>query len=420
MARRATERRPAGLRPVERVEVPEKHLGRRLAAFAVCLAIGLAGLGYGVYSWLSADPGWVEIEADIGQSHCGGEFTFLYLLREGGLDANARLRQLRGAYNQACVEAYQLFTLYENFENVHNLCYINAHPNEEIVVDDTLYQAFALAEEHGDRAVYLGPVYSVYYDLFSCQEDSETQAWDPFVNPEMKAFCQELADFARDPAQVQVELLGNNTLRLRVSEEYQAYAKENGREYYLDFGWQRNAFIADFLAGELMLQGYADGMITSLDGYTRTLGGQLGEQVFTVYDWANGRNTMAAQTYFHSPTNAASLRTFPLYASDQEHGYSFEDGSLRHWFIDQEDGLCRAAVNALAVYSESASCAELALEAGAILIGGQLDPSALKALKAKEIHGMAVEGQTVLYTEKGLPLELYQGGELAYQEKYAG
>lgn len=427
MKKAAKDRRPPVSKPVERVELSEKHFGRRMVAFLFFLVLGISALGYGVYSWLSTDAGWVQVESNAGEINCGDEFTLNYLLGESGFSATAELRAVRSAYNRLTVRAFRLFDTVESVEDendplvTHNLSYINAHPNEDIEVDPVLYQACALVEKYGSRAVYLGPLYSVYADLFFCIDDSEARQLDPFQSLETADFCKELASFARDPGHVQLELKGNNTLRLKVSDEYQDYAKGEGREVYLDFGWLRTAFIADYMADELAAQGLDSGMISSYDGVTRCLGGDIGQQVFSLYDWTGERGVAAAQAAFYPPVNAVSLRTFPLNSLDEERCYVFEDDSVRHWFIDPADGLCRASVNSLALYGENISCGELALRAEPFLISEILDHAGLAGLAAEGIGALAAEESNVLYTQRGLLMsEPYESDDVVYRIEYIG
>ncbi len=422
MARKARDRRQTGPRPVERVEVSDKHVGWRIALFFVALTVAISGLGYGVYAWLSTDAGWVEVEDSTGEVSCSQEFTFRYLITEGGMGATDLLRTLRGAYGELSVRAYRLFTVYEDFDDPedvgvsHNMKYINEHPNEDIQVDSVLYQAFEQAEQAGSRAVCLGPLYSVYGDLFFCEDDSSAQELDPFQNEEMARFCQELADFAREPEHVSVTLLGENTLRLNVSQQYQEYAEGVGRTCYLDFGWQRTAFIADYIANELSARGFTAGVLSSYDGITRQLGKDTGPQTFSLYDWPGDRALIAAQAEFEEPVNAVSLRTFPLNELDEGRCYVFGNNSLRHSYIDMTDGLCRTGTDSLTLYSREEGCAALILEAEPIFISDGLFPSAFGQLSAQRIYAVLTNGTRILYTEPELTLfNLYDGAEQTYK-----
>lgn len=426
MGGRGRSRRPSGERPtpqrVERIDLSGKHMGLRIAAFILCLAIGIGALTFGVSQWLSSEPGWTQVEVTVEEKSCGGEFTLNYLLGQEGRNPTGELKAVRAAYNKIAVRAYRLFTPAESFDDPedlgvsHNLCYINSHPNEDIVVDPALYRVLEQAEEHGSRALYLGPLYSVYNDLFFCEDDASAQELDPLRNQEMTEFCQELADFARNPDHVSVALLGGNTLRLEVSDQYREYAEGVGRACYLDLGWLRTAFLADYLAGELAAQGLTCGMLTSYDGVTRQLGEETGPQSLSLFDWTGERAVQAAQAEFPEPVNAVSLRTFPLNQRDQERCYVFENGSLRYSFIDPADGLCRASTDSLTLYAQEMGCGELALAAEPLLISDGLFPTELSELPGQGIQAVAMSNLTILYSDPELALvNLYSQPEQQYK-----
>ena len=396
-------RRDPALRPVERVEVSEKHVGLRFAAFGLCLLVGMGALGFWLYSLLSTEPGWVDVEIATDQIHCGGQFTFRYLTGKGELSPSAELRQVRNVYTQAAIDAYQLFSTVEELENVHNIWYINNHPNEDIEVDPALYHAIQLVEERDEqeewraRWLYFGLVNNVYDDLFFCRDDAEARRLDPLEDPEMFQFWGELVEFACDPDQVDLKLLGDNTLRLEVSEEYQQYAQDVGRTQYIDFGWMRNAFIADYFANRLNQAGFYNGVIASYDGFTRALGGDIGGQVFNVYGWEPNQSIVLCQTEFEQPVNMANLRAFPLSEQDKDRMYVYEDGTVRSAY----EAVNWPVRGSIAMYSPSMECGELALRAGAAFIGSDLH-GVLPAVRQEGVETIyASPGDGVVYTEPG-------------------
>ncbi len=391
------------------MELSERHFGRRLLAFVICLAAAVAALGYGIHALITTDPGWVTIEASNGVTHCGGDFVFRYFLEEEGAAGTQRMRQVQALYNEMTVKGYQLFTPAEELEGVRNLYYINTHPNEDIVVDPVLYQAFETAEEYGDRSVYLGPVYAQYSDLLYCQEDVDAAYYDPYTDPEAAAFCQKLAAFAADPQEVRVELLGENTLRLQVSEEYLRYAGEQGGLRFLDFAWQTNAYVIDYFARSFQEQGITTGDISSVDGFSRSLFQGEGQALLTLYAWEGGKAVEAAQAELPIGESLVNLRAFPLGDMDGYY-YVMENGGIRHQYVDISDGLCKASADALTVYARDKSCAQLMLEAGPVFIAGELDLEALSQLEKKGIDSIAIKDRAIYHSDAALPLsQLYRG-----------
>lgn len=63
----------------------------------------------------------------------------------------------------------------------------------------------------------------------------ETVDFDPYQNEEIAAYFAEISAFAQDEHAVQIELLGENRIKLFVSEEYLAYASEEGISDFIDF-----------------------------------------------------------------------------------------------------------------------------------------------------------------------------------------
>lgn len=311
MGRSAREKRPPALPKVERVELNEKHMGLRFAAFALCLALGLTALGFGFYGLLSAEPGWARIEATSKEASAAGDFDFQYLLGE---DATAQRKVLTTVYTQQCMELGKLFDCMQAYEDCpYNLSYINTHPGEDIQVDPRLYQALERLENAGDRTVYLGILNAYYLNLYYVDEDIQA-GLDPFEDPDTSETFRQMADFAQSSAEV--KLLGDNTLRLELNPEYEEFAGELGLDCYLDFGWLRNAFILDYIAGELSGRGFTQGVIASFDGFTRSLGGDVGAVQLGVYQWNGTRAVETGKQELDTPVNAAALNGFPMSGDD--------------------------------------------------------------------------------------------------------
>ena len=77
-SRGAREKRPPNLKPVQRIEVSEKHFSRRMIIFLICLTVAVAALSYGAYFWLNGSPGWQLIEVSSGELSVAADFSFEY------------------------------------------------------------------------------------------------------------------------------------------------------------------------------------------------------------------------------------------------------------------------------------------------------------------------------------------------------
>ena len=390
---------------VERIELSPTHIGLRLGLVILFLVIAGSAFAYGISALFTADPGWQVIEvSSSAAANCGGDFTLLYELGASGTPATAEKKALVTVYTEAAVTAYRLFSTYESFEGVTNVYALNQHPNEILTVDDALYEAFGLLERYGDRTVYLGPVYELYNGLFYCQDDWQTEDFDPYVNAEIAAYFAEIVAYARDTASVQLELLGNRQVRLRVSEEYLAFARVNGISRFIDFSWTANAFIIDYLAQALTEHGYTHGFISSYDGFVRNLDSRALDYALELYHFADGMIRSAGVMNYRGPESMAYLRDYPLSAEDSQRMYLRKTGEVRTSYLSTGDGRCKSAVHDLIGYSDTMGCAGLALQLTPIYVADTLDVPALEALTEVGIQSVRMDGHVISVTDPGLTL----------------
>lgn len=374
-------------RQVEEIEISEDRIKLRVVLLVLTILIAVGAFAYGMGALFSSEPGLQEITVlSTGKLNCGDEFTFYYYLGAGEASATAEQKSVRALYSQASIDAYRLFNADMGFEDCGNLWSVNEHINEAVPVDPVLYEAFALLEANGARYHYLAPVYPLYLSLFQCQYDQETEAYDPFLNADLRAFCSETARFAGDPGHITVELLGDNTVRLKVSEDYLRFARENGITRFIDFFWMKNAFAADYIAGVLRENGYTRGTLLSRDGFVRHLDDTPGAEFTFALFRREGTMVSTWDTLrFSAPVSIVYLRDHPLGDGDGGNYYVREDGAIRFPYIDTADGLCKSAIPDLAASSAELSCAEIALKIAPIYIADTPDETALRALTQEGI-----------------------------------
>ncbi len=386
---------PRGMRPVEKAEVSDKHLLLRLVLFAVAIAVAAVCFTQALSALLSPAGGWQEIKATGREMSLGDELNLYYELGASGQSPTAERKQLSVLYTQACVDAYRLFAETETFDGVQNLAQVNLHPGEVVTVDPALYSALERVTSLGGRALYLAPLYADSLALGFSQSDEEAREVDPYLSAEAKAYLAEIWPCVQAEEHVRLELLGECQVRLHLSGDYRALAEAYGVTDYVGFGWLKNAFAVDYVAEVLQAQGLTNGVVSSYDGFSRSLGTKGAPCALTVYDWQSGAAVQAAQARYGGRVSAVYLRAFPLSQQDAGHYYTYRDGTIRVPYLSPADGLCRAAAPCLAVFSREASCAEIALTLWPIFAADTLDAQALQAAQA--------QGLTLLTLENGEP-----------------
>lgn len=387
--------------PAEEIELSTKRLGLRLFFMLAFLALGLGMLAYAITGLTSPPLGWQDIAVKTSAGvTCGDDFSLLYQVR-----SREESNQVTGLYSDACRRAFQLFHSDQEFAGVVNVCTINRHPNEELEVDAGLYEAFSVLVASGRRELYLGPIYERYDDLFYCRDDAQAADFDPRLNETVREEYAGVLPYANNPQDIQLELLEGNRVRLRVSEEYLAKAEREGIVKLIDFSWMRNAFIADYLAGELAAGGCTAGVLNSYDGFTRNLDGRGVDYTYPLV--ARWRDTVyaPAELHYKGPMSLVRMRDYPASAMDLQQYYVLDSGEIRTSYLALSDGLCRSALDTLTCYSREKGCAQLLLEMVPVYIAEEFQEGSLLSLAAAGTQSMYCRESVIRYTGQDVVLE---------------
>ncbi len=398
-----------GVKPVERIELSEKKPIKRLIAAGILLAIGLGFLGYALSTGLSRETGWTQIEpvSTTGES-VAIDLTMLYDLGASGKSAAAEYKAVSALYTELCAKAYRLFHAQYGFEDVQNPYYINHHPGETVTVDPVLYKAFETLEDAQCRVLYAAPFYTQYMNLFQAEEDAFAAQQDPYKNDEIAAYFAELSQFTANPEHVSLSLLGENQVRLNVSEDYLAYAKENGVENFIDFYWLRNAFVVDYIAETMEERGCTYGAVSSYDGFMRVFDNRQTSWTLNLYGKTDPAAYDAARLRYTGKNSLVSLRSFRINDRDETY-YTYKTGEERHPYVDPADGLCKSAVSSLVSYGREKSCAQVLLAVLPVYMTDTFAPESLSGLADAQIYGVWFQGTQIRYNDPSVQItDLYR------------
>lgn len=370
-----------------------------LVVAAVALTVGLMGA-------LKTPAGWQTVEGNTTGLHCGEEFVLNYEFGAGENSATAENKQLQQLYGKTLEDAWKLFFNEAGETDLTGIHAINRRPNEEITVDARLYKALAQMVESGSRALYLAPVYAEYDRVFYSQTDSEARENDPGLNQEQRAYVQLLADRAGDSEMIELQLLGDNKVLLKVSEEYLTFAEEQEIRWLIDFGWLRNAFIADFIADTLTENGFTNGYIASVDGFTRNLDLRDNTYRQNLFNLSAEGIDLAGVMDYTGPKSLVFLRSYPMYDLSLHRYYCYEDGRIVTAMVDPADGMSKSAAANLVSYSDSLGCGRLALAVMPVYVADALSEDALNGLTRQGIYSVWFEGTHLLHNQPDLSVSL--------------
>lgn len=388
MSKKPRDNRPH-LPHVNRIELQEGNTKLRWILIVVLLAIGAVSIGYGLSDALNPELGWNEISSISNQVNCSSEFKFVYDFSEYGSSAGAVEKDITQLYSRACEKAYIVFS--PDVEGQGNVFTLNAGVNEAVTIDPVLYDALRVLTQYNNRCVFLAPAYAAYNQVFLSESDVEAADYDPKYNPESKAYIQELMTYLSDPGHIRLELMDENTAKLVVSQEYLSFAKENDFDVFLDFGWMKNAFVADFLAKSLEEEGYTHGYLASYDGFTRNLDNRETEYSFNVFDRQGSTLYLPARLSYTGRQSIVFLRDYPMDDLDRWRYYVYQNGDICSAMLNPETGLSAGSVPTLISMAKNMSCADLLM---------QMLPAYLtEAFSEDEVNAMKKDGITSVWCE---------------------
>lgn len=392
------------VRPVKKIEVSEKNIPLRIALTVGFLAIGIGLLAYAVSSALSVDPSWQVVEVNSSKVNCSQDLILNYDFSGTGTTATSLSKRLTGLYSKATEDACVIFSADIESDEIRNLRYLNQHVNEEVEVDPALYEALALVQKYQNRCVYLAPVYIEYDRIFLYENEEEAAIYDPGQNSELMPYIQELAAYANDPEMIDLELLGENRVRLNVAQDYLDYVQANEIEGYLDFHWMTNAFITDYIAGILVENGFTSGYLVSYDGFTRNLDQRELSYSFNLFDSRADGTYLPGRMDYTGPASIVFLRSFPMTQQDRWHYFPFSSGRIVTAQIDPTDGVSKSAIDNLVSYSTTAGCAELLMQMLPVYLTDEFSAEGLGDLTEKGTYSVWCLDDVIHYNQEGLSL----------------
>lgn len=350
-------RKEPRLTPKEQVELSQKNIPLRIVL--VVLALVIAGISFAsaIGEMGAVQSGWQEIVTTNAKTLAPQEFVLAYNLGTGSLSPKAEQQKVSALYTQVMDETAQALSSLP-VSGVNNLYTLNSQPNADVQVEPALYEAFRVLENAGSRMAYYAPAAEQYDSLFACTYDEEAVQFDPQRDKTAGEFTARIAAYAQDETAVRVRLLPDNTLRLEVSQEYLDYAQENGVETFVDFGILRNALLCDAAADALVQAGYVQGVLSSLDGYARSLCGE--EFALNVFEQQDGSFKNVGIVTYSGPAALVTFRAFPVSEGDTVNYYTYSDGTVITPFLNAE-GISHTAAPSLSALSPSGSAASLAL-----------------------------------------------------------
>ena len=405
-------------KPVEEIDISEKHTKLKIFIVIVAVIVALVSFGIGITTCLSEKKGWKTLTVETVAESCAGDFVCYYYLDKSGTGGRKHLNSVKDDYAEACYYAYRIFNATTEFEGFTNLATLNKNVNTEVRVDSNLYSAFTLMGESGSRALYLAPVYSYYYDLFFAYDETSAALNDPNKNADVAEAFTKILSYANSDEHINLELFGENKVRLNVSAEYKSFIESEYFGVYLDFFILKNAFIIDYIS-DFMTERDHGVLLSSFDGYMRSSLNDDKTYSLNVFDLDGNYENLAARVTGSGKISAARFKDYTTSKAQYDYFYTYSDGATVTPYLS-ENGLNSSCIHDLVTYSYTLSCAEVMLKSLPVYTAEEFSEESISDLKAAKIYSMYCESFEVIYNDPSIEdgIELVTSKEYEYKKRY--
>ncbi len=290
------------------LSISNKNLIIRAIIAGVCLFLGIAFLLNSCSKFLNRDtyltityPSFKNAEdQEVILFDEEVDIQYYYVSANESKSTSQILDIIDNILNNEMIELFKLCDyndLYkENNEYLHNIKYINDHPNEWISIDSRLYNLLVEANEimketNGSYSLFMGKLYNEWDKIFidykvNGANKGAIESIDPEYNEIKKELIINIVN-AINHESTNIEFNKDNyQVKFNLNEIYRNYVS-------LDLGLVESAFYLDQLKEKFLANDLVSGYISNESGMVVTLGNNYYSNSYTY-------NSMSFQTLFNS------------------------------------------------------------------------------------------------------------------------
>ncbi|MBR5391211.1 MAG: hypothetical protein IK141_07965 [Clostridia bacterium] len=297
--------------------VSDKHLGLRIAAFAVAFVVAVSAFAVGIYQMVKKEPGYAVITPAIDKDapRYASGITLTYYFSGSSGEIKDAQRELTTHYSGALQRIYKLLDPVEEYPGFVNLATINHHPGKELEVSEELFAVLTdaldkTAENQGFN-LFAGPLNAEWNSILGSEQAAD---FDPLNDPEEAARLAAIAEMTADRTCVSLTVTDANrrAVRLDLSDRYTAFSQQYELTGpVLDLGLLKEAWILDLTAADLEKGFYHFGYFQTADGLVRALS-QPGGGDNVLYAWIENAPATAALAPMKENMACSRFKCFPL------------------------------------------------------------------------------------------------------------
>lgn len=355
-------------------KVGSKRIWLRIALFVMAIIIAAVSFGIG----LSTCSNQYKIEEGMYDFSFSSDLTdesyyelnkrlnlVYYLDNSNGTSTNNKYQTIK---DFVLNKAKYFFDLFYSFED-HDLLgmnYINAHPNEDIVIDELLYNSLLDAyNKSNDHYSIFGGLLTTYYEstwtYFKVNTDSLTSET---IRNDLEKIKDIYSDINNNFSLIFKE---NNVINFsysnKVSEFLNSIDDQVELVRILDFNVLFNSYFLDYMSSQMKENNYLKGYFYTPNGEMSFLGDLFTtSNDISIFDIRNNNPTLIGLIKNYGTCNVSSFRTFSLNDTDKTYFNTFtynEKTYTRNLLLSIKDCSCNEEIDTSFMISSSLNLVNL-------------------------------------------------------------
>lgn len=326
-----------------KLEVSNRHLTLRIVVTAAAFVVAVVAFTIGVVSIGHKDPGYHAIEAKVDAEALlyNNAVTLKYWFDGSTNEIKRGINALTEVYTPILAASYKQLDPHDLYTGMNGIATLNLNPGKEIVVSEHLYavlkDAYIRTVEGRGYNMFAGDLYNEWKGILILDEP---QSFDPELNSAQAQRISEVASQVSDLSNFKLEFLDDSTctVRFSVSDSYSSFCSTHEIDSMpLDLNLLHDAYLMDWIATDLLAEGYDTGYLFTGEAQVLCLGsrGSLGYSMYTLED---GKETVYASLDLEGPFSAT---TFTAFGMGSYYGYNIDAGGrtlFRHMYFDVRTG----------------------------------------------------------------------------------
>lgn len=327
-----------------KLEVSNRHITLRIVVTAVAFVVAVIAFTIGVVSIGHKDPGYHAIEAKVDAEALlyNNAVTLKYWFDGSTNEIKRGINALTEVYTPILSASYKQLDPHNLYTGMNGIATLNLNQGRELVVSEHLYavlkDAYRRTLEDRGYNMFAGDLYAEWKGILILDEP---EAFDPALNSAQASRIAEVAAVVSDLSNFRLEFLNDSTctVRFSVSDAYRQFCTAYEIDSMpLDLNLLHDAYLMDWIATDLLAEGYDTGYLFTSEAQVLCLGsrGTLG---YSMYTMESGRETVYASLDLEGPFSAT---TFTAFGMGSYYGYTLDTDSgrplYRHMYFDVRTG----------------------------------------------------------------------------------